>query len=560
MNAHPKTAAHAAKLDAADPTAYPQPTFVERLVQAARTLLPCFETGKSIDAKTLRTAMEDAFAASDTSGAWVWKDAYDAAEVAQIMMIKRYGALMRKQAASPAQFLSMIERLSALAPSHTRRSEDSVRLQQFSTPLPLAAIVAEAAGFRATDLVLEPSAGTGMLAVFAKSAGAGLALNELAETRREVLSALFEGAPISDHDAASIDDRLDRAITPSVIVMNPPFSAAQHVEGKFRKATSQHVLSALARLATAGRLVVITSESFAPKTKSLQSTFRRIGEVADVVFSAAIAGKVFARHGTSIDTRLTVIDKRSAGDDVAKNDAEDVYHPLCETSDDLLAAVLAHCPERPDGMPPCPTGARQTAPKSATRLNLHALRDAARQESRNLAAERAKHPFDSVDAAPLVYQPKEWTDPQGALQDAVYEDYALQAFQIDGAATHPTSLVQSAAMASVLPPLPTYQPLLPTALTRDGVLSAPQLESVIYAGHAHACHLKGWFKPSEIAGQLVAAAETDEGAFRLRKGWFLGDGTGCGKGRQVAGVIVDNWLNGRKRGRRQARLDGIGRA
>jgi hypothetical protein len=102
-------------------------------------------------------------------------------------------------------------------------------------------------------------------------------------------------------------------------------------------------------------------------------------------------------------------------------------------------------------------------------------------------------------------------------------------------------------MASVPPPLPTYQPLLPTALTRDGVLSAPQLESVIYAGHAHASHLKGWFKPSEIAGQLVAAAETDEGAFRLRKGWFLGDGTGCGKGRQVAGIIVDNWLRDRKR-------------
>jgi hypothetical protein len=86
---------------------------------------------------------------------------------------------------------------------------------------------------------------------------------------------------------------------------------------------------------------VITGESFAPKTKSHQSTFRSIGEVANVVFSAAIAGRVFARHGTSIDTRLTVIDKKSAGDGVAKTDVEDVYHPLCETTDDLLATVLA---------------------------------------------------------------------------------------------------------------------------------------------------------------------------------------------------------------------------
>ena len=292
MNAHPKTAALIDIIQANPPSS----ETAHRLIHAANSLLPHFEAGQAIDAKTLRAAMESAFAASDTSGAWVWKDAYDAAEIAQIMMIKRYGALMRKQAASPAQFLSMIERLSALAPSHTRRSEDSVRLQQFSTPLPLAAIVAQAAGVRATDLVLEPSAGTGMLAVFGQIAGADIALNELAEIRRGILRALFAGAPVSGQDAASIDDRLDRAITPSVIVMNPPFSAAQHVDRKFRKATSQHVLSALARLAPAGRLVVITGESFAPKTKSHQSTFRSIGEVANVVFSAAIAGKVFARH------------------------------------------------------------------------------------------------------------------------------------------------------------------------------------------------------------------------------------------------------------------------
>ena len=133
MNAHPKTAALTDTIYAKPPSS----ETAHRLVAAANSLLQHFETGKPIDAKTLRTTMEDAFSASDTNGAWVWKDAYDAVEIAQIMMIARYGALMRKQAASPAQFLSMVERLSALAPSHTRRSEDSVRLQQFSTPLPL---------------------------------------------------------------------------------------------------------------------------------------------------------------------------------------------------------------------------------------------------------------------------------------------------------------------------------------------------------------------------------------------------------------------------------------
>jgi hypothetical protein len=110
--------------------------FAQNLIQAARTLVPLFEAGRSIDAAALRAAMEAAFSASDTSGAWVWKDACEAAEVAQILMLSRYGALMQRQAASPQDFLTMIERLAGLAPSHTRRSEDSVRLQQFSTPLP----------------------------------------------------------------------------------------------------------------------------------------------------------------------------------------------------------------------------------------------------------------------------------------------------------------------------------------------------------------------------------------------------------------------------------------
>ena len=175
-----------------------------------------------------------------------------------------------------------------------------------------------------------------------------MALNELADTRRALLGQLFPDAAVSGHDAASIDDRLDRSITPSVIVMNPPFSAANHVEGRFRQATSQHVLSALARLAPGGRLVVITGESFCPTTKSFRSTFQRIGQSAYVVFSAAIDGKVFARHGTTIDTRLTVIDKRAAGaEETAPADIDAAYHPICATTSDLLSVCLLYTSPSP---------------------------------------------------------------------------------------------------------------------------------------------------------------------------------------------------------------------
>ena len=52
------------------------------LLDAARTLLPVLEAGRPLDAGTLRDAMTRAFGASDADGAWVWKDAYEAAEAA----------------------------------------------------------------------------------------------------------------------------------------------------------------------------------------------------------------------------------------------------------------------------------------------------------------------------------------------------------------------------------------------------------------------------------------------------------------------------------------------
>ena len=43
------------------------------------------------------------------------------------------------------------------------------------------------------------------------------------------------------------------------------------------------------------------------------------------------------------------------------------------------------------------------------------------------------------------------------------------------------------------------------------------------------------------------ARDGDENAVQFRKGFFLGDGTGSGKGRQGPGIILDNWLRGRRK-------------
>jgi hypothetical protein len=80
-----------------------------------------------------------------------------------------------------------------------------------------------------------------------------------------------------------------------------------------------------------------------------------------------------------------------------------------------------------------------------------------------------------------------------------------------------------------------------------GILSDAQLGSVVYAGEAHAGHLAGSYTVDETYDTVPAAPEDAEGAVRFRRGWFLGDGTGAGKGRQVAAIILDNWLKGRRR-------------
>src|SRR3546814_4420594 len=96
--------------------------------------------------------------------------------------------------------------------------------------------------------------------------------------------------------------------------MNPPFSAVAHVDRMMKDAALRHIASALARLAPGGRLVAITGASCAPDNPAWSDAFARLQERGRVVFSAAIDGQVYAKHGTTIDTRLTVIDRVPAAD------------------------------------------------------------------------------------------------------------------------------------------------------------------------------------------------------------------------------------------------------
>ena len=502
------------------------------IIAVAHQLLTLLERGQRIDNANLRIAMETAFEASDTSGAWDWKTAYEACEGATVLFLRKYGRALFRKAGTPAARLSALSKVTGLLPTHTRRSEEAQALQQFSTPVPLGLAAIAAAAITPHDIVLEPSAGTGLLAILAEISGGSLLLNELAETRADLLGQLFPALAVTRCDAAQIDDHLPACAVPSVIVMNPPFSVMANVSGRVADAAARHVASALARLADGGRLVTITGANFGPEQPAWRDTFARLQERSRVVFTAAIHGSVYAKHGTSIETRLTVIDKLPAEDTATFPGSAGVAPDVAT----LLAWIEAQIPPRlpvtlPDIAPPVSGSAPRTVRGYLART----------------ATERpATCSTMDPQGVELAYDTMDWTPPEGThLTDAIYEEYGLQSIRIASSQAHPTKLVQSAAMASVAPPKPAYRPMLPANIT--DLLSDAQLETVIYAGEAHSDFLAGsWIVDATC--DLVQAAKPDaENAVRFRRGFMLGDGTGAGKGRQSAGIILDNWLRGRRK-------------
>ncbi|WP_293680764.1 strawberry notch family protein [uncultured Phenylobacterium sp.] len=475
------------------------------LLAAARALTPHLNRSRALDRKLVSGVMTTAFGASDAEGAWLWRDAYDAMEAALVLQLRRLAPQIGRLEDAPADIAALLANLSHLTRTHTRRSEEQVAMDQFSTPPELGSLAVLAAQVRPGDRVLEPSAGTGLLAILAEACGAALTVNERAASRAALLDGLFPLAARSQHDAVHLPDLLNTSGSFHVALVNPPFQQLK-----------AHLRSAVSCLADGGRLAAIVPTRVFDDAEALRALTAR----GRVVLRLAFPVRAYAKHGTSVETGLLVVDRGMA-------DAAMPAVIAAETLADAARAASA-------------VVARPTAQARQFRsLDTVALLP---PRARALATPSGRLAFLANTAA-VAYETCPWS---GEGHDVgLYQAYALGRVRFAASAPHPSPLVESGPMASVAPPAPTYRPVLPPDI---GVrVSDAQMETVIYAGEAHAQVLLGSWVLGEAAHQLVLVADDHADAIRFRKGFFLGDGTGCGKGREIAGVIADNIAQGRTR-------------
>jgi hypothetical protein len=294
---------------------------------------------------------------------------------------------------------------------------------------------------------------------------ARLALNEISPLRRDCLAPCSR-APVTGHDGEA-DRRTARSqpSLPSVVLMNPPYSYGIE-RGHDSRTGARHLRSAWNRLASGGRLVAIMPEWF-----DLPRFLAGLKGPIALRLNAAIE-RGFVKQGTGITTRLLVLDKVEAGASPSLLRSAPTFEELC-----WLILRLPLRKSAAAGTGPCRA---QSSLAGSCAVSLVP----------GSAQFRCRHPSQFVTPpasviGSLTYQSLETPAPL-AEQVGHYLPYRPSRIVIDGAAEHPTPLVESVAMGSIAAPMPEAVPQLPDGLVAKGVLSAAQAETLIYAASAHA--------------------------------------------------------------------------
>lgn len=562
----------------------------ELLAQAVYEKL---KAGESLGNVTeLNSLAEKHFGAARTSGTWSPKDAFDAMEAGVNKYLLDAGKELMEMPAEEG--LAQLRELMPRITSQGVRTEEQIKNQQFSTPPTESYLAAKVAGLKPSDVVLEPSAGNGGLAVWPKAIGAEVHVNEIAPRRQDMLKFAGFEKPTA-HDGELINALLDPKVKPTVVLMNPPFSASTQkpYEAANRNQYGfNHVDQALQRLEPGGRLVAILGGGQANEPEGGASLtggssgkwFDKVAQRYQVRANARIHGKEYQKYGTSFATRIIVIDKPTpemlpSGAVAAwRNHVVKGNFNTLEEAYNALREVAATRPEVKGGEVTQPESRSAVEPHSGTgvpsvRSTAEGIRSAhgevpaavsgsgrsesspsasrpesgsrelrvPEQDSKSEGRDQGEAPGRAGGSAENDNSKRqvasgglylEETEARAKREEEDEKDSAYVTYRptLKGA-THPGSIVETKAMATVpMPPL-TYKPDLPESVIgkgpdyKDAKLSAVQLEAVAIAGMQNEIVLPSGARASAL----------------------IGDGTGVGKGREGAAILWDNWRKGRQR-------------
>jgi len=542
------------------------------------------------------------FGGTQAEGAFTSQDLANATEFWLNRRIARYP---NPEALRFEDWVALVRSWSELIPTQTRRTDDKVKFQQFSTPSEYAAVIAWVANVTAEDVALEPSAGTGNIAAHAKVRGAAVVANEIDPMRAALLRAL-EIPVIYNENAEQISNILPD-INPTVVVMNPPFSSSGTRNKKDTMIGSQHIDQALKMLRPGGRLVAIVGGGQARKgtgrtgmafeASSFRGWWKRTMDTYTVRANVGVAGKVYSRLGTSFPTRVLVIDK--TGPTANPESALDVD---VETLGELITALEDVRDARPE------------VDRESGRPSVEAPGDAG-SESGGRAPDAGAPVARPGSGGGGVQQPGVRTDTgdgdrgpapaggdgpasgdgaAGGPADAAGSPGAAGGGQATGGAT----AQPAGGDAGGLPASDDAAGAAPSGVEDTAAEESPQDEALIEKGaefiaeaddeagvfdtYAPAIAVKGAsphpsplvesaamasvsfpeikhdlrLSKEAIAGasnaQLETAALAGQ-AFEVilpngkRQGFFAGDGTGVGKTREIIAILMDNMNHGRKR-------------
>lgn len=517
------------------------------------------------DNPALNQLADQAYGGTRAAGAHSSREVYDALEAAVNRWVLDNGP--RLMTLPGPEALAEVRGLMGRLPTQTDRTQEQVDFQQFSTPPSLAMVATHALGIRPGEVVMEPSAGVGGLASWARAAGANVQTNEIAPRRTALLRHL--GFEPTEVNAELLNDTLahshpDLAL-PTAVLMNPPFSATGgRVKAHKNKYGLSHITQALQRVQEGGRVVAIMGQGVAMDRPSAEGFWRKLAETHNIRANISLPGAEYRKYGTDFPNQLIVIDK--SGPTPGNSWKQKLSNIEWGTVDSLEEALDAIRPlhDRPSLSP----GAGQDAGAAVVGTGPGDLRTGAAGPGVPAGVGGGgvqPGPHGRVSPDPqtrpaqgpaIVPQPEPGPGPvearpggsvQGGVSGPVhvrggvgpdvgrneasrdrteeaggtFTSYTPQ--KLNWNVKHPAKIVEASSMAAIEPPDITYSANLPDASMQ--ALSDVQLEAVVYAGQRHAQTLPNGH----------------------RAGYFIGDGTGVGKGREIAGILFDNWNQGHRR-------------